>query len=191
MACSFSTAVSPGTAKAQNSLIPGLIPGAVIIFTIIVLLYNSIRVLLCILLTVPFAGIGVIFGLIALDSPMGFIAILGVLSLTGMMIKNMIVMTGAIEDGIAAGMRPFDACVQASVSQARPIMLAAGTTVLGVVPLFPDPFWNAMATAIMAGLGVGALLTIILYPTFYAALHGIRPPALARSPAGGSGVAAE
>ena len=90
--------------------------------------------------------------------------------------KNMIVMTGAIRDGIADGMHPFDACVHASVSQSRPIMLAAGTTVLGVVPLFPDPFWNAMAASIMGGLTVGAALTIVLYPTFYATLHGIREP---------------
>lgn len=164
------------TARAQSSLIPGMIPAAVVISTIIVLLYNSIRVLLCILLVVPFALIGIIFGLIALDSPMGFVAILGILSLSGMMIKNMIVMTGAINDGIAEGTHPFDACVQAAVSQARPIMLAAGTTVLGVVPLVVDPFWEAMAACIMAGLGVGALLTIILYPTLYAVLHGINAP---------------
>ena len=104
-------------------------------------------------------------------------AILGVLSLSGMMIKNMIVMTNAIKEGEAEGLNSFEACVNASVSQARPIMLAAGTTVLGVIPLLPDMFWNAMAAAIMAGLGIGAILTIVLYPTVYATLHGIREPA--------------
>ena len=162
------------TVDAQAALVPGLIPAAVVIFTIIVLLYNSVRVLLCVLIVMPFAAIGVVFGLIALDSPMGFVAILGVLSLSGMMIKNMIVMTNAIKESVAAGLDAFNACVQASVSQARPIMLAAGTTVLGVIPLLPDPFWNAMAASIMAGLGIGALLTIVLYPTLYATLHGIR-----------------
>ena len=93
-----------------------------------------------------------------------------------MMMKNMIVMTSAINDCIAEGLHPFDACVQASVSQARPIMLAAGTTVLGVMPLFPDPFWNAMAASIMGGLGLGAILTVILYPTVYATLHNIKEP---------------
>lgn len=88
----------------------------------------------------------------------------------------MIVMTDAINEGQANGLHPFDACVQASVSQARPILLAAGATVLGVVPLLPDPFWNAMAASIMAGLGVGAILTVILYPTLYATLFGIREP---------------
>jgi multidrug efflux pump subunit AcrB len=68
------------------------------------------------------------------------------------------------------------------VSQARPIALAAGTTVLGVVPLLPDPFWSAMAACIMAGLGVGATLTIILYPTLYATLHGIKRPEAAETP---------
>ncbi len=165
------------TADAQTSLTPGLIPAVVVITTIIVLLYNSIRILLCILLVLPFAAVGVIFGLIALDSPMGFVAILGVLSLSGMMIKNMIVMTNAIKEGEAEGLNSFEACVNASVSQARPIMLAAGTTVLGVIPLLPDMFWNAMAAAIMAGLGIGAILTIVLYPTVYATLHGIREPA--------------
>jgi multidrug efflux pump subunit AcrB len=164
------------TVKAQTSLVPGLVPAAVIIALIIVLLYNSVRVLLCILLVVPFSAIGIVYGLWALDSPMGFVAILGVLSLTGMMIKNMIVMTDAITLGVAGGMHPFDACVNASVTTARPIMLAAGTTVLGVIPLLPDPFWSAMAACIMAGLGVGATLTIILYPTLYAIAHGIKRP---------------
>ncbi|MDJ0867849.1 MAG: efflux RND transporter permease subunit [Myxococcota bacterium] len=165
------------TVDAQRSLLPGVLPTAVLMVTIIMLLYNSFRILACILLTIPFAAIGIVFGLWGLDSPMGFVAILGILSLTGMMIKNMIVLTDAIRDGEAAGLHPFDACVQAAVSQARPILLAAGTTVLGVVPLLPDPFWNAMAAAIMAGLTVGGTLTIVLYPTLYAMLHGIRPPA--------------
>jgi multidrug efflux pump subunit AcrB len=169
------------TVKAQSSLVPGMVPTAVVIALIIVLLYNSIRVLLCILLVVPFAAIGIVYGLWALDSPMGFVAILGVLSLSGMMIKNMIVMTDAIDLAVADGMHPFDACVNASVSQARPITLAAGTTVVGVAPLLPDPFWSAMAASIMAGLGVGATLTIILYPTLYATLHGIRRPEAAEA----------
>ena len=107
---------------------------------------------------------------------MGFVAILGILSLTGMMIKNMIVLTDAIKQNEDTDMHPFDACVQGAVSQARPIALAAGTTVLGVIPLFPDPFWNAMAASIMGGLSVGAVLTIVLFPTLYATLHGIYPP---------------
>ncbi len=163
------------TNDAQLSLIPGLLPTAVLIAFIVILLYNSLRVLLCILLVVPFAAIGIVGALIALDSPMGFVAILGVLSLTGMMIKNMIVMTNAINEGVEEGLAPFDACVEAAVTQARPIALAAGTTVLGVVPILPDVFWNAMAASIMGGLAVGSILTIVLFPTFYATLHGIRP----------------
>jgi multidrug efflux pump subunit AcrB len=164
------------TVTAQNSLIPGVVPAMVVIMLIITLLYNSMRTLLCIFFVIPFAAIGVIWGLIALDSPLGFIAILGILSLMGMMIKNMIVMTNAIKNQIAAGLDPFNACVEAAVTQARPIMLAAGTTVLGVVPLLPDLFWNAMAASIMAGLSVGSVLTIVLFPTLYAMLHGIREP---------------
>jgi multidrug efflux pump subunit AcrB len=143
----------------------------------VILLYNSIRVLLGILLVVPFAAIGIVGALIALDSPMGFVAILGMLSLVGMMIKNMIVMTNAINEGVQEGLSPFDACVEAAVTQARPIALAAGTTVLGVVPILPDVFWNAMAASIMGGLAVGSILTIVLFPSFYATLHGIWPEA--------------
>ena len=161
---------------AQESLLIGVPVTFVLMLLIIMLLYNSVRVLACILITIPFAAIGVIYGLWALDSPMGFVAILGILSLTGMMIKNMIVLTDAIKDSQEAGMHPFDACVQGAVSQARPIALAAGTTVLGVIPLFPDPFWNAMAASIMGGLSVGAALTIVLFPTLYATIHGIHPP---------------
>ena len=162
------------TQTAQTSLIPGLVPAGVLIMLIIMLLYNSIRTLLCILLVIPFAAIGLLWGLVLLDSPLGFVAILGILSLMGMMIKNMIVMTNAIQTEIKEGLDPFQACVEAAVTQARPIMLAAGTTVLGVAPLLPDLFWNAMAVSIMAGLGVGSLFTIILFPTLYATLHGIR-----------------
>ncbi len=162
------------TQTAQTSLIPGLVPAGVLIMLIIMLLYNSIRTLLCILLVIPFAAIGILWGLVLLDSPLGFVAILGILSLMGMMIKNMIVMTNAIQTEIKEGLDPFQACVEAAVTQARPIMLAAGTTVLGVAPLLPDLFWNAMAVSIMAGLGVGSLFTIILFPTLYATLHGIR-----------------
>lgn len=165
------------TVEAQSSLQPGLIPAIVIIALIVVLLYNSLRVLLAILLVVPFAAVGIVPGLVLVDSPMGFVAILGVLSLMGMMIKNMIVMTDAIRGGINEGMHPFDACVQSVVTQARPIALAAGTTVMGVIPLLADVFWNAMAVAIMFGLGVGGGLTILLYPALYAILHGIKAPA--------------
>ncbi len=161
---------------AQSSLLIGVPVTLVLMLLIIMLLYNSIRVLVCVLITIPFGAIGVIFGLWALDSPMGFVAILGILSLTGMMIKNMIVLTDAIKQNEDTDMHPFDACVQGAVSQARPIALAAGTTVLGVIPLFPDPFWNAMAASIMGGLSVGAVLTIVLFPTLYATLHGIYPP---------------
>ena len=158
-----------GTASHTQNFAVGLVtPGD--------LIYFLSGIFACILLTIPFGAIGVIYGLWALNSPMGFVAILGILSLTGMMIKNMIVLTDAIKQAEASGMHPFDACVRGAVTQARPIALAAGTTVLGVIPLFPDPFWNAMAAAIMAGLTVGATLTIVLYPTLYATLHQIHPP---------------
>ena len=84
------------------------------------------------------------------------------------------VLTNSIKSGIRSGVDPFNACVEATGSQAFPIALAAGTTGLGVIPLLQDVFWIAMAVSIMAGLGVGSLLTIVLYPTLYATLHRIR-----------------
>ena len=97
-----------------------------------------------------------------------------------MMVKNAIVLVDEIGALQAAGLAPFDAVINAAVSRLRPVLLAAGTTVLGVIPLLSDVFWVSMSVVIMFGLTLGAVITMVLLPAIYSLLFGIRNPAGAR-----------
>jgi multidrug efflux pump subunit AcrB len=161
---------------AQMSLIPGIIPAMVIVALTIVALFNAFRPPLIIACVVPFAMIGVTIGLLATDQPFGFLALLGVMSLGGMMIKNAIVLLDEMNIQKAAGKSDYDAVMDSAVSRLRPVVLAAATTVLGVVPLLPDVFWVAMAVTIMFGLAFGTVLTMILLPVLYTCFYQVRQP---------------
>ena len=104
-------------------------------------------------------------------------AMLGAMSLIGLMIKNSIVLLDEIEANKTAGLSPYDATVAAGLSRVRPVVLGAATTVLGVMPLVQDAFWVSMALTMMFGLAVGTVLTMVLVPVFYATLYKIRSPA--------------
>ncbi len=162
---------------AQASLIPGLIPAGILIALIIVGLFNAFRPPLIIVCVIPFAMIGVTFGLLATRQPFGFVALLGAMSLVGMMIKNAIVLLDQINIEKAAGKGDYDAVMESALSRLRPVLLAAATTVLGVIPLLPDVFWVAMAVTIMAGLSFGTILTMILLPVLYTIFYRIPSPA--------------
>lgn len=162
------------TADSQQALIPGIVPSVIIMLLIIVMLYNAYRPAVIIVLTIPFAAIGITAGLLTFDVPFGFMSLLGAMSLAGMMIKNAIVLLDEVNNNLAAGSAPYDAVVGAAVSRLRPVVLAAATTVLGVVPLLQDVFWVGMAVTIMAGLAFGTVLTMVLVPTLYATLYRIR-----------------
>ena len=167
------------TVTAQASLIPGMVPAAVVIVVIMVALFNALRPPLVILLTVPFAVIGITAILLPTQTPFGFMALLGAMSLIGLMIKNAIVLIDEINANEAAGKSPYDAIVEAGISRLRPVCLGAGTTILGVTPLLQDAFWVSMALTIMAGLTFGTVLTMVLIPVFYATLHRVPSPARA------------
>ncbi len=164
------------TRTAQLSLIPGLVPAVVMMALIMVALFNAIRPVLVIALTIPFAIIGVTAVMLPTQTPFGFMALLGVMSLAGLMIKNAIVLIDEINANLAAGKSPYDSTVEAGMSRVRPVALGAATTVLGVMPLLQDAFWVSMAMTIMAGLTFGTILTMILVPVFYVTLHRIRSP---------------
>ena len=155
----------------RNTLIPAL---AVVMLTL-VLLYNAYRPVIIILLTVPFVFIGITPALLIADAPFGFVAILGAMSLAGMMIKNIIVLLDEININLAADMTPYDSVIEAVMARARPVALAAATTVGGVATIATDVFWSAMAITIMGGLTVGTLLTLYLVPTLYAGFYKIQP----------------
>ncbi|MDH3946038.1 MAG: efflux RND transporter permease subunit, partial [Chromatiales bacterium] len=161
------------TLEAQLSLIPGVVPAVVIILFIIVYLFNAFRPPLIIILIIPFIFIGIAPALVATQIPFGFVALLGAMSLAGMMIKNAIVLLDEINAQLAAGKDRYSAVVEAAVSRMRPVALAAATTVLGVIPLLQDVFWIGMAITIMAGLTVGTVLTLVLLPVLYAIFFGV------------------
>ncbi len=159
---------------AKTSLIPGIIPAFIVILLFLVLVFNAFRPIVIILLTIPFAMIGITAGLLVFDMPFGFMALLGGMSLAGMMNKNIVVLLDAANINLKEGMSHFDAIVEAAISRMRPVLLAAGTTILGVIPLLQDVFWESMAVTIMAGLAFGSLLTLIAVPVFYAIFNRIK-----------------
>jgi multidrug efflux pump subunit AcrB len=164
------------SADAQASLIPGMVPAFAIVLLIIVGLFNAIRPTLIILCTIPFALIGITAGLLGFNTPFGFLALLGAMSLAGMMIKNVIVLLDEVNCQLAEGKSQYDAVVGAAMSRLRPVVLAAATTVLGVIPLLADVFWVGLAVTIMAGLAFGTLLTMLLVPVLYCMFYKVPSP---------------
>ena len=160
--------------KSQASLIPGIVPAVAIMVFVMVALFNDLRPPIVILLTIPFALIGVIYGLLFTGVPFGFVALLAAMSLAGMMVKNALVLLDEIGAGMDRGLNRYDATIEAAVSRLRPVVLAAATTVLGVVPLLQDVFWVGMSVVIMAGLSFGTVLTMFLVPTLYATIYGLK-----------------
>jgi multidrug efflux pump subunit AcrB len=160
--------------KSQASLVPGIVPAIGLMLLIIVGLFNAIRPAIIIMLTIPFAVVGMTLGLLVTGTPFGFVALLGAMSLAGMMVKNAIVLLDEVNVNLAAGKEPYNAVVDATQSRLRPVFLAAATTVLGVIPLLPDVFWAGLAVTIMAGLTFGTAFTMIVVPVLYATFYGIR-----------------
>ena len=159
--------------ESQQALIPGIVPAVVIMLFIIVTLFNAYRPPLIIFLTIPFVVIGITVGLITTRVPFGFIALLGAMSLSGMMIKNAVVLLDQVNLNLAEGMSPYQAVVEAAVSRLRPVVNAAATTVFGMAPLLQDVFWVSLAVTIMFGLAFGTVLTMIVVPVLYATLFRI------------------
>ncbi|TVQ63762.1 MAG: efflux RND transporter permease subunit [Phycisphaerales bacterium] len=162
---------------AQMSLIPGVIPAFIVMALVVVGLFNNYRQPLIILCIVPFALIGVVTGLLVTRQPFGFVALLGAMSLAGMMVKNAIVLLDEVNALRKQGQSEHDAVVNAAVARLRPVLLAAATTVLGVIPLLADVFWASLAVVIMFGLAIGSVITMFLVPVLYAIFYRVRPTA--------------
>ena len=159
---------------AQEAVFGSLPMGYLFMFIITMLLFDSLRQPLVIWATVPLAIIGVTMGLLLLNAPFGFMALLGFLSLSGMLVKNGIVLVEQIKLELESR-EPFDAVVLASISRVRPVCMAAITTILGMVPLLFDAFFESMAVVIMFGLGFATVLTLIVIPVLYTLVYGIKP----------------
>lgn len=161
--------------NASDGVFSKLPPFLVIMVLILLFLFNSVRQSLVIWLTVPLAVIGVTCGLLLTGQPFGFMALLGFLSLSGMLIKNAIILIDEFNERLRNGGNPFDAIVESSVSRMRPVAMAAFTTVLGMLPLIFDAFFAAMAVTIMFGLTFACVLTLIVVPVLYTMFYRIAP----------------
>ncbi|BCN24411.1 efflux RND transporter permease subunit VmeI [Vibrio alfacsensis] len=161
---------------AKESLFTTMPMGYLFMFLITVFLFNSIKEPLIVWLTVPLALIGVTTGLLVLNTPFGFMALLGFLSLSGMVLKNGIVLLDQIEIEMKSGKEAYDAVVDAAVSRVRPVCMAAITTILGMIPLLPDIFFKPMAVTIMFGLGFATVLTLVVVPVLYRLFHKVAVP---------------
>jgi len=141
------------------------------------LLLVSFRRLAMVVALLPLGMIGVVLTLLAFNRPLGFVAILGILALIGMIAKNAVILIVSIEEERAAGKSVADSVMAAAASRLRPMILTAISTVLGLIPIAPTVFWGPMAFAIMGGLLVATLLTLILLPVLYMMVFGKEKPA--------------
>ncbi|OEE46840.1 multidrug transporter AcrB [Enterovibrio norvegicus] len=171
-----------GEYKASKDANEGLVISAPYGFAAMILsvifMFNAIRQPLVIWLTAPLAIIGVTVGLIIFQTPFEFMAILGFLSLIGMMVKNAIVLVDQADVEIKDGKTAYHAIIDAALSRARPVLLGALTTILGVAPLLVDPFFKSMAVTIMFGLLFATILTLVVIPLFYAIFFRVKVEAV-------------
>jgi multidrug efflux pump subunit AcrB len=163
-----------GATDAQMSLFTSLPMGYILMFMITVFLFDTLRQPLVIWSTVPLAIIGVTTGMLLMDAEFSFMALLGFLSLSGMLLKNGIVLVEQIKLEQDSGKDPYEAVFHASVSRVIAVFMAAVTTILGLIPLLFDAFYNSMAVVIMFGLGFATILTLLVIPVLYTVAYGIK-----------------
>ncbi|RVG73125.1 efflux RND transporter permease subunit [Sinorhizobium meliloti] len=144
------------------------------VLTILMIQLQSFQRLFLVLSVAPLGLIGIVAGLLLSGRPLGFVAILGILSLIGMIARNAVILIDQIETERAQGAAGWDAIISATCSRFRPIMLSAAATVLGMIPIAYTVFWGPMAFAIMGGLAVATLLTLLFLPALYAVWFGIQ-----------------
>lgn len=148
-----------------------------IILIILLFLFNSWRKVILILCCIPFIFCGITPALLASNQPFTFMAIIGMMGLMGMMVKNAIVLVDEINRlQFEEKQSPYTAVIEATVSRVRPVLMASLTTIVGMIPLVTDPMYSSMAITIMGGLSVGTIITLVLLPLFYAAMFHIRKP---------------
>jgi multidrug efflux pump len=160
---------SQASSNSVFAVVPVMI---VLMLSAMMLLLVSFRRVAMVVCLLPLGLIGVVLSLLLFNRPLGFVAILGVLALIGMIAKNAVILVVQIETDRAEGKSVPDAVMAAATSRLRPMMLTAISTVLGLIPIAPTVFWGPMAFAIMGGLLVATLLTLILLPVLYVTVFG-------------------
>ena len=160
--------------ESDESLDNLVVPVPAMIFIIMTLLMFQLRngmQMFLTLLTAPLGLIGVAWGMLLTNSALGFVAYLGILALSGMIIRNSVILIDQIQKHIADGETVLDAIIDSAVLRFRPIMLTAAAAILGMLPLMASTFWGPMAIAIASGLFVATVLTLLVLPTMYAAIY--------------------
>ena len=160
--------------RSMKYLFNGFPLAIILIIMILIMLFKDYKKPAIIFCCIPLIFVGVIPAVLLTGKPFGFVAIVGVLGLIGMMIKNGIVLMDEINLQISEGMAPRDALVNSSKSRLRPVMMASLTTILGMIPLIPDAMFGSLAVTIMGGLFVGTLITLIFIPILYAMFFKIK-----------------
>lgn len=165
-----------------NAWIPAML---FIMFTLLVLQLRSVSRSILVFLTGPLGIIGAVLALLILDRPLGFVAGLGIIAMNGMIIRNSVILVDQIEQDIAAGVDRWNAVIEAAVRRFRPIMLTAATAVLAMIPLSRSDFWGPMASAMMGGLIIATVLTLLSLPAMYVAWFNVKkgePPTTSPTP---------
>jgi multidrug efflux pump len=164
------------SAQSQASVVAVVPLMLFLMVTFLMIQLQSFSRLFLVLIVVPMAMTGVVAGLLIFQRPLGFVAILGILALIGMIARNAVILIEQIETERGEGKPPWVAVIDASVSRFRPIMLTAVSTVLGLIPIAATIFWGPMAFAIMGGFLVGTVVTLIFLPALYVAWFRIKEP---------------
>ena len=169
--------------KAKASVLAVVPVMVLLVLIILIFQLQSIQRVLLVLSVAPLGLVGVVAALLLAQAPLGFVAILGVLALGGMIARNSVILIDQIEHERAAGTHPWDAVVTAAMHRTRPILLTASAATLGMIPIAPTVFWGPMAFAIIGGLAVATVLTLIFLPALYVAWFRIAEPAAGTAPA--------
>jgi multidrug efflux pump subunit AcrB len=167
------------SAKGQASIF-AIVPLMLITMLLILMVQlQSVQKLILVMLTAPLGLVGVALALLASGKPFGFVSLLGVFALTGMIIRNSVVLIAQIHENEIAGLSAWDSIVEATMHRLRPILLTAAAAILGLIPIAGSVFWGPMSYAMMGGLLIATVLTLIFLPALYAVWYRVTPPASA------------
>lgn len=162
------------SAKSMQYLLKPIPMMVLVIISLLMFQLRRIPLMVMAILTAPLGIIGVSFGMLITNQAMGFVAELGILALSGMIIRNSVILIDQIESHIEAGESPWQAIIDSAMLRLRPILLTAAAAILGMIPLMRSNFWGPMAVAIASGLFVATVLTLLVLPTMYATWFKIK-----------------
>ncbi len=165
------------SAKAQASIAAVFPITLLLMLTILMLQLQSFQRLFLVISVAPFGVIGVVAALLPTGTPMGFVAILGIIALIGMIIRNSVILIDQVETNVATGQDKWNAVIDAANHRLRPILLTAAAAILGMLPIAREVFWGPMAFAVIGGLAVATALTLVFLPALYVAWFRVKEPA--------------